>query len=37
MIAILMIAGYLACLILFCLVVVPRLFRFTDEEHGADE
>lgn len=32
MIAILMALGYLACLILFCLIVVPRLFQFTDEE-----
>lgn len=36
MIAILMIAGYLACLIGFCVVVVPKLFQFTDNDE-ADE
>lgn len=32
MIAILMAVGYLACVVAFCYVVVPRLFQFTDEE-----
>lgn len=36
MIAILMAIGYLLCVVAFCYVVVPRLFRFTDDD-GADE